>query len=100
MDMLQVFVLSLIQGVTEFLPVSSSAHLIVISDIFSWKNSGLSFSVALHLGSLIAICYYLKHDLYLLFAGLVRFYKVLPCVDLFWLTCFCVSSFPIFLERT
>ena len=75
MDILQVITLSFIQGVTEFIPVSSSAHLLIISDWMSWSYSSLAFSVALHLGSLIAICLYLRKDLYDLTQGVLTALK-------------------------
>lgn len=58
MDLLQSIILGAIQGITEFLPVSSTAHLVLMPWFFSWTDQGLPFNVALHLGSLIAIIYY------------------------------------------
>jgi undecaprenyl-diphosphatase len=52
MTLIQIAVLSLIQGLTEFLPISSSAHLILGSRVFSWPDQGLVFDVATHLGTL------------------------------------------------
>ncbi|QOR40673.1 undecaprenyl-diphosphate phosphatase [Billgrantia diversa] len=63
MDWLQVVVLSLIQGLTEFLPVSSSAHLILVPALTDWNDQGLVFDVAVHLGSLLAVVFYFRHDL-------------------------------------
>lgn len=56
-------VLGLVQGVTEFLPISSSAHLILTSYFLGWEDQGLSFDIALHLGSMVAIVLYLRGDL-------------------------------------
>jgi len=56
--------LSLIQGLTEFLPVSSSAHLILGSKVFSWPDQGLVFDVATHLGTLLAVLVYFRKDLW------------------------------------
>jgi len=64
MTLIQVIVLSLIQGLTEFLPVSSSAHLILGSKIFSWPDQGLVFDVATHLGTLLAVLVYFRKDLW------------------------------------
>ena len=58
-----IIILSLIQGITEFLPVSSSAHLIMIPEFFFNLNSNRGFDVSLHFGSLFAVIYYLKKDL-------------------------------------
>lgn len=63
MDWLQVVVLSVVQGLTEFLPISSSAHLILVPVLTDWSDQGLTFDVAVHLGSLIAVVVYFRHDL-------------------------------------
>ncbi len=60
MTLIQIIVLSLIQGLTEFLPVSSSAHLILGSRLFSWPDQGLVFDVATHLGTLLAVLFYFR----------------------------------------
>lgn len=64
MTLIQIVVLSLIQGLTEFLPVSSSAHLILGSRVFSWPDQGLVFDVATHLGTLFAVLVYFHKDLW------------------------------------
>jgi undecaprenyl-diphosphatase len=58
MPIIQVIVLAIIQGFTEFLPVSSTAHLIVAPWLFGWQDPGLTFDVALHVGTLIAVVAY------------------------------------------
>ena len=63
MTMLQILVLALIQGLTEFLPVSSSAHLILGSWVFSWPDQGLVFDVGVHLGTLCAVLIYFRREL-------------------------------------
>lgn len=63
MDWLQVVVLAVVQGLTEFLPVSSSAHLILVPVLTGWTDQGLTFDVAVHLGSLLAVVFYFRHDL-------------------------------------
>ena len=63
MTLIQIIVLALIQGLTEFLPVSSSAHLILGSKVFGWPDQGLVFDVATHLGTLFAVLVYFRHDL-------------------------------------
>lgn len=62
MDIVQVVFLAIIQGLTEFLPISSSAHLILPSAIFGWVDQGLAFDVAVHVGSLAAVLCYFRHD--------------------------------------
>ncbi len=60
---LEVLILSIVQGISEFLPVSSSAHLIVFSNIINFSNKSLIFDVGLHLGSLLAILFYFRKEL-------------------------------------
>ncbi|NCV52398.1 MAG: undecaprenyl-diphosphate phosphatase, partial [Gammaproteobacteria bacterium] len=57
------FFLALIQGLTEFLPISSSAHLILPSAIFGWPDQGLAFDVAVHFGSLGAVMLSLRIEI-------------------------------------
>ena len=63
MNPLHAAVLGTIQGLTEVLPISSSAHLILVPWFFKWPESGLTFDVALHLGTLIALCLYFWRDI-------------------------------------
>ena len=62
MELLHSIILGIIQGVTEFLPISSSGHLILIPNIFGWQDQGLAFDVALHWGTLIAVVVYFRKD--------------------------------------
>jgi undecaprenyl-diphosphatase len=62
MHLWQLILLAVVQGLTEFLPVSSSAHLILIPQFFHWQDPGLAFDVALHLGTLIAVVLYFLRD--------------------------------------
>lgn len=63
MDAVQTVVLALVQGLTEFLPISSSAHLILMPYLFGWADQGLAFDVAVHVGSLAAVLTYFAVDL-------------------------------------
>ena len=63
MDWLQTVVLALVQGLTEFLPVSSSAHLILAPRLFEWPDQGLAFDVAVHVGTLVAVVTYFQREL-------------------------------------
>jgi undecaprenyl-diphosphatase len=62
MDLFQVIVLAVIQGITEFLPVSSHAHLILAPMLFGWKDPGLTFDIALHAGTLAAVLLFFFRD--------------------------------------
>jgi len=63
MNELQIIVLALLQGFTEFLPISSSAHLILVPYFTAWSDQGLAFDVAVHVGSLGAVLWYFRRDL-------------------------------------
>ena len=69
METLHFFILGLVQGLTEFLPISSSAHLILLPRIAGWEDQGLAHDVAAHLGTLAAVCWYLRADLGQIAAG-------------------------------
>ncbi|HET6604877.1 MAG TPA: undecaprenyl-diphosphate phosphatase [Xanthomonadaceae bacterium] len=62
MDLLQILVLALIQALTEFLPISSSAHLVLASHFVGWDYQGLAFDLALHVGTLLAVLVYFRRD--------------------------------------
>ncbi|MDE8602037.1 undecaprenyl-diphosphate phosphatase [Marinomonas sp. RSW2] len=59
----QIVFLALIQGLTEFLPISSSAHLILPAQLFNWQDQGLAFDVAVHVGTLVAVVGYFRKDI-------------------------------------
>ncbi|MDO6692909.1 undecaprenyl-diphosphate phosphatase [Aliiglaciecola sp. 3_MG-2023] len=63
MTLFEIIVLAIIQGITEFLPISSSAHLILPSELLGWQNQGLAFDVAVHVGSLLAVMIYFRADI-------------------------------------
>ena len=62
MDILQAVILGLVQGLGEFLPISSSAHLVIVPWLFNWEDPGLTFDIALHIGTLIAVAIYFWKD--------------------------------------
>jgi undecaprenyl-diphosphatase len=62
-DILQIIILALVQGLTEFLPVSSSAHLILVPLITHWDDQGLAFDVAVHVGTLTAVVLYFRKEI-------------------------------------
>jgi undecaprenyl-diphosphatase len=63
MDSLQIVVLAIVQGITEFLPISSSGHLILVPYLTNWPDQGLEFDMAVHLGTLTAIIVYFRTTL-------------------------------------
>ena len=75
--MIEILILSFIQGVTEFLPISSSSHLIIISKYSNFTSQGLSIDVSLHMGSLIAVIYYFHKDLLDFVRNFKLFVKIL-----------------------
>ena len=74
--MIEIFILSLIQGITEFLPISSSSHLILVSEFLDFKNQSLSIDVSLHIGSFMAVVIYFNKDLSNFFYNKVLFFKI------------------------
>lgn len=71
MDLFEIVFLALLQGITEFLPVSSSAHLILPKELLGWKDQGMAFDIAVHTGTLLALFLYFRKDLAALFKGWV-----------------------------
>ena len=63
-NIIEVLILSAIQGISEFLPISSSAHLILVSTLYEFKSSSLLIDISLHLGSLMAIIYFFRDELF------------------------------------
>jgi undecaprenyl-diphosphatase len=60
MDLIQIIVLGIVQGLTEFLPISSSGHLILTPLVFGWSDQGLAFDISVHLGTLCAVLWYFR----------------------------------------
>lgn len=75
MDLLQALILALVQGLTEFLPVSSSAHLVLVPVFTDWPDQGLAFDVALNTATWLAVVVYFRGDLTGMASGLVRSLK-------------------------
>ena len=75
--MIEIFVLSLIQGITEFLPISSSSHLIIISKYLNFDQQNFSIDVSLHIGSFFAVLFYFNKDIKKFLNDKVIFFKIL-----------------------
>lgn len=71
-DVLRTTLLAIIQGLTEFLPISSSAHLILPSALLGWDDQGLGFDVAVHLGTLTAVVLYFRQDILVILGDCLR----------------------------
>lgn len=69
MSTIQVIVLAIVQGLTEFLPISSSGHLVLVPNMFGWTDQGMAFDVAMHFGSLTAVLIYFRTDIASLLQG-------------------------------
>jgi undecaprenyl-diphosphatase len=72
LDLLQALLLAIVQGITEFLPISSSAHLILPAQVLGWRDQGLAFDVAVHLGSLLAVLLALRQEVLGIVSGSLR----------------------------
>ena len=75
MSLLHLVVLALVQGITEFLPISSSGHLILVPKFTDWPDQGLEIDIAVHVGTLIAVMLYFWRDIWGILVGLQRFAK-------------------------
>ena len=83
--MIEIFILSLIQGITEFLPISSSSHLILTSQFLNFSNQNITIDVNLHIGSFLAVIFYFKKDLLSFIKKKDLFFKII------------ISSLPLIL---
>ena len=71
MSLVEILVLAAVQGITEFLPISSSAHLILLPALFGWTDQGVTFDIAVHVGTLAAVVVYFRGDVTMLAFGAV-----------------------------
>jgi len=94
MTYLEALLLAIIQGLTEFLPISSSAHLILLSE-FMGSTQNLFYDVSLHLGTLIAVCIYFRADLMDILDSVVRFKSLLQNLLLKQLIISCIPTLLI-----
>jgi len=96
MPLFHIIFLAIVQGLTEFLPVSSAAHLILGGKVMGWEDQGLVFDLALHIGTLLAVLLYFRNDLWGMVESCVR-----PSSDetsrrnRFMVYCLAVASIPV-----
>lgn len=96
MDWIQVVVLAVLQGFTEFLPISSSAHLILLPLLVAWPDQGLAFDVAVHVGTLLAVLAYFRRDLMRMCRDWLRSLAVRHRVgDSLWVWYLLVGTVPV-----
>ena len=96
MPVFQLILIALIQGITEFLPVSSSAHLILLPKLTGLQDQGIAIDVAVHLGTLFAVLLYLFKDIKILLTGLLEalgFQRRSPAFSL--LSCLVIATIPV-----
>jgi undecaprenyl-diphosphatase len=72
LEYIHFIILGIVQGLTEFLPISSSAHLILMPHLFGWDDQGLNHDVAAHVGTLVAVCWFLRRDVQDIATGLLQ----------------------------
>ena len=75
MEILHAIILAIVQGITEFLPVSSSAHLILVPKLFGWDDQGLAFDVAVHVGTLLAVVMFLRREIAVIIPAWISGFK-------------------------
>jgi undecaprenyl-diphosphatase len=75
MEIIHAVILAIIQGLTEFLPISSSGHLILVPELLGWSDQGLAFDVAVHIGTLFAVVFYFRNEVLRLFLAWLNSFK-------------------------
>lgn len=94
MPHLHIVFLSIVQGITEFLPISSSGHLILVPKLFGWKDQGLVMDVAVHLGTLGAVLIYFWRDVLRLFRGFIALFRGKITQDTYLFFALCLGTIP------
>ncbi len=72
MEIIHIIILSLLQGITEFIPVSSSGHLVVLPSLMNWQDQGPLMDIAVHVGTLCSVVLYLRHEIIAITKGLLN----------------------------
>jgi len=98
METLQIIVLGIVQGITEFLPISSSGHLILLPSIVEWPDQGLLFDIAVHVGTLAAVMLYFHKEVWQMILGVLDMLRLRFQTDAAHLTAMiAVSTIPLVL---
>lgn len=95
MDWLNLIVLAMVQGITEFLPISSSAHLILVPQLMAWQDQGLAIDVAMHIGTLLAVMAYFHAEVRRMFAGGINLVAGRPDGDTRLLLQLALATVPV-----
>ncbi len=95
MTLLQLAVIAVVQGITEFLPISSSAHLRLIPLLSDWPDQGLLIDIAVHVGTLFAVIAYLWRDCLVMAAGLTRLNAGMSDPGLRMIACLAIATVPV-----
>ncbi len=95
MDLLQIICLGLIQGITEFLPISSSAHLVLVSILLEWQDQGLFMDIVAHAGSLVAVLIYFRREVKAMLWALVQPNHIQSKLSLHLIKLMVVATLPI-----
>ncbi|MEN8682564.1 undecaprenyl-diphosphate phosphatase [Marivita sp.] len=96
--MTHLLILALIQGVTEFLPISSSGHLILLPNLTGMVDQGQALDVAVHVGTLLAVILYFRSDVKIVMSGVGRLIKGrIDTQGAFWALCLIIATIPVIL---
>lgn len=98
MPLLHLAILAIVQGITEFLPISSSAHLILVPVIFKWPDQGLLIDVAVHVGTLGAVMVYFWRDVWRMATGAAHLLMGRWTVDAKLVTFVAISTVPVLIS--
>lgn len=98
MALTHLLILALIQGVTEFLPISSSGHLILLPNLTGMVDQGQALDVAVHVGTLLAVILYFRSDVKIVMSGVGRLIKGrIDTQGAFWALCLIIATIPVIL---
>ena len=98
MEFFHFIILGIVQGLTEFLPISSSAHLILMPHLFGWEDQGLNHDVAAHVGTLAAVCWFLRRDVQGITTGLLHKNTAAAAQSRRLLAFLIVATFPVIIS--